>query len=245
MRCQVAERERVGTMHNLKKLGLGLAMTLAIVIPTLLLFALPAWALLVCIAMLFVWMSFTHIGRQTWSVARIGIATLPQRFGASAVVVVGIAGVVGVLVALLAMGAGFEATLKQTGANDRAIVMQAGTELELNSAVTPETVALVSQAPQVLRNTEGQPLASAEVVLTAMLRNKGGHDANIVIRGVGERAWDLWPHVRITSGRRFTPGLQELIVGKGIHTQFAGTQIGSTLTLNGQPLARRGNLRVR
>ena len=70
-----------------------------------------------------------------------------------------------------------------------------------------------------------------------MLQNKSGHDANVVIRGVGERAWDLWPHVRITMGRRFTPGLQELIIGKGIHTEFAGTQIGSTLTLNGQPWA--------
>jgi putative ABC transport system permease protein len=76
-----------------------------------LLFALPGGLLLGCIVLLVAWMTLTHIGQQTWSVARVGIATLPQRFGATAVVVVGIAGVVGVLVALLAMGAGFEATL--------------------------------------------------------------------------------------------------------------------------------------
>ena len=47
-------------------------------------------------------------------VAAVAIATLPQRLGASSVVIIGVAGVVGVLVALLAMGAGFEATLKRT-----------------------------------------------------------------------------------------------------------------------------------
>jgi len=222
-------------MLLLRQLAFGLAMALAIVISTLLLFALTAWALLACVALLVAWMALTHIGQQTWSVARVGIATLPQRFGASAVVVVGIAGVVGVLVALLAMGAGFEATLRQTGTDDSAIVMQAGAQSELNSAVTPEIVALVSQVPQVLKNAQGQSIVSPELVGTAMLRNNSGHDANVVIRGVGERAWDLWPNVRITTGRKFTSGLQELIVGKGIHTQFAGTQIGSTLMLSGQP----------
>ena len=224
-------------MLLLRQLAFGLAMALAIVISTLLLFALTAWALLACVALLVAWMALTHIGQQTWSVARVGIATLPQRFGASAVVVVGIAGVVGVLVALLAMGAGFEATLRQTGTDDSAIVMQAGAQSELNSAVTPEIVALVSQVPQVLKNAQGQSIVSPELVVTAMLRNNSGHDANVVIRGVGERAWDLRPHVKVTNGRKFTPGLQELIVGKGIHSQFAGTQIGSTLTLNGQPWA--------
>jgi len=72
------------------------------------------------------WMALTRVGQQTWSVTKVGVATIPQRLGASAVVVAGIAGVVGVLVAILAMGAGFERTLKQTGSDDTAIVLQAG-----------------------------------------------------------------------------------------------------------------------
>jgi len=224
-------------MHLLRKLAFGLVMAFGIAIPALLLFVLTEWLLLACIVLLVVWMALTPTGQQTWSVASVGIATLPQRFGASAVVVAGVAGVVGVLVALLAMGAGFEATLMQTGTDDSAIVLQAGAQSELNSAVTPEISALVSQAPQIRKNAQRQSMVSPELVITAMLRNKGGHDANVVIRGVGERAWDLRPEVKIATGRKFTPGLQELIVGKGIHTQFAGAQIGSTLTLNGQPWA--------
>jgi putative ABC transport system permease protein len=226
---------RLTTKYLLRKLAFGVAMALAIVIPVLLLFVLSEGWLLACIVLLVAWMALTNAGHQTWSVARLGIATLPQRMGASVVVVVGITGVVGVLVTLLAMGAGFETTLRQTGREDNVLVMQAGAQSELNSSVTPETVALVSQAPQVLKNPQGRSTVSAELVVTAMLRNKSGHDANVVIRGVGEQVWDLWPHVAVTTGRKFTPGLQELIVGKSIHTEFAGTQIGSTLMLNNQP----------
>lgn len=53
--------------------------------------------------------------RQMASITKVGIATIPQRLGSSTIVVVGIAGVVGVLVAILAMGTGFERTLKQLG----------------------------------------------------------------------------------------------------------------------------------
>jgi len=222
-------------MRTLKRLGYALAMGLAIVVSVTLLFALPGWLLLACMVLLAAWMALTHSGQQAWSIAQVGLATLPQRFGPATVVVVGIAGVVGVLVALLAMGAGFEATLKQTGMDDTAIVTQAGAESEITSAITQETIAVASEAPQVLRNTQGRPITSPELVVIAMLQNKSGHDANVVIRGVGDRTWELWPHVSITAGRKFTPGLQELTVGKGIHEQFAGTQIGSTLTLNGQP----------
>ena len=79
--------------------------------------------MLVLVALLVAWLTLTPAGRQTLSVARIGIATIPQRLGSSTVVVVGIAGVVGVLVALLAMGAGFEEVLKQTGSDDTVLVL--------------------------------------------------------------------------------------------------------------------------
>jgi hypothetical protein len=45
--------------------------------------------LLACIVLLAAWMALTHSGQQAWSVARVGIATLPQRPGAAVVVVVG------------------------------------------------------------------------------------------------------------------------------------------------------------
>ena len=60
------------------------------------------------------WLAATRSGRQALNVTWVGVSTIPERLGASAVIVVGIAGVVGVLVALLAMGEGFQATLAKT-----------------------------------------------------------------------------------------------------------------------------------
>ena len=173
--------------------------------------------------------------RETWSVTRIGIGTLPQRLGSSAVVVVGIAGVVGVLVALLAMGAGFEHVLKQTGSDDAVMILHAGAESEATSTLDLDTVAVISQAPQVLRDAEGRPVTSAEQLLVASLPTRNsGLDASIAMRGVGESVWSLTHPVKIVEGRRFTPGLRELIVGNGTRDEFLGLNVGSTVSFEGQ-----------
>lgn len=173
--------------------------------------------------------------RETWSVTRIGIGTLPQRLGSSAVVVIGIAGVVGVLVALLAMGAGFEHVLKQTGSDDAVMILHAGAESEATSTLDLDTVAVISQAPQVLRDAEGRPVVSAEQLLVASLPTRNsGLDASIAMRGVGEPVWSLTRPVKIVAGRRFTPGLRELIVGNGTRDEFLGLNVGSTVSFEGQ-----------
>jgi putative ABC transport system permease protein len=195
----------------------------------------PWWLLLAAVLLLALWMMLTRIGRQALSVTQVGLLTIPQRLGAASVVIVGIAGVVAVLVALLAMAGGFEATLKQSGTDDTAIVMRAGAQTEINSVLDHDSAALVAQAPQVLRDAQVQPIASPELVLVASLPKKSsGLDANVEIRGVGERAWSLRPNVKIIAGRKFGLGLRELIVGKGAREQFSGVDLGSTLKLNGQ-----------
>ncbi len=143
MRCQVADMG-----HIMKKLGFVLVMIVAVVIPVMLLTTLPWWLVLVALVLLAAWMAFTRTGQQSWSVTKVGIATIPQRLGSSSVVVVGIAGVVGVLVALLSMAAGFETTLRSTGTDDTVIVMRAGAQTEINSVVDHDTAVVVTQAAQ-------------------------------------------------------------------------------------------------
>jgi putative ABC transport system permease protein len=211
------------------------ASLLALGAPVALLILGPGWLVGALLALLALWLAVTRLGLQTWSVTQVGILTIPQRLGSSLVVVVGIAGVVGVLVAVLAMGAGFEATLKETGNLDTAIVLRAGAQTELNSVLDHDSATLIEQLPQVLRNAQGQPIASPELVVVASLPKKStGQDANVELRGVGERAWELRPALRITAGRKFQPGLRELVAGKGARGQFANLGIGSSINLNGQ-----------
>lgn len=167
----------------------------------------------------------------TW----MGLCTIPQRLGSTLVIVVGIAGVVGVLIALLAMGEGFQSVLAQAGRVDEAIVMRKGASAELNSGLGREDAVLITQGPGVLRNPEDKPIVSAEVVVVVNLPKKStGSDANVEIRGVGPLVWALRDHSRIVEGRAFEPGKRELTVGKGAHSEFAGLEIGATIHLGQQ-----------
>jgi putative ABC transport system permease protein len=212
-----------------------LVVWISLIVAMVLLAWVPGWSLPALALLLGGWLFGTRPGRQAWSATQVGIATIPQRLGSSSVVVVGIAGVVAVLVALLAMAAGFAATLRQSGTDDTAIVIRAGAQAELNSVLSHDTVSIVAQQPQVQRGSSGKPIASGELVVVASLpRRSTGLDSNVELRGVGEQAWELRPHLRVTAGRKFTPGLRELMVGKSARGQFAGVDLGSTLRLNGQ-----------
>jgi len=210
-------------------------MAVAVVVPVLVLTQSPWWVVLALLLLLALWMAFTRVGQQAWSVTRVGIATIPQRLGSSSVVVVGIAGVVGVLVALLSMAAGFQSTLRETGTDDTVIVIRAGSQTEINSVIDHDTAVVVSQAAQVLRDAAGRPIASPELVVVAALpKRSDGADGNVEIRGVGQHAWELRPNVRMIEGRKFQPGLRELITGKSAQRQFRNLSVGSSLKLNGQ-----------
>ncbi len=181
------------------------------------------------------WLLLTQGARQSLAIAWIGLATVPERLGATSVVVVGIAGVVGVLVALQAMAAGFEETLAAAGRDDTVLVLRAGANAELSSALDRPAATLIAQAPGIARDVRDVPIASAEIIVVASVPKRAtGTDANLEVRGVGPAVWALRPQVRILSGRRFTPGRRELIVGEGALRQFSGLEIGSRLNLNNQ-----------
>ena len=76
---------------------------------------------------------------------------------------VGIAGVVGVLVAMLAMGEGFKATLDKTGGEDTAIILRAGSQAETNSVIIRDQVPLIGTLPGIAKGADGKPLVSPEL----------------------------------------------------------------------------------
>lgn len=194
----------------------------------------PSWMLGLAAAFLG-WLLFTQGGRQALAITWVGLSTVPHRIGATSVVVVGIAGVVGVLVALQAMAAGFEATLTGAGSDDTALVLRAAANAELSSALDRPSATLITQAPGIARDADDRPIASIEVIVVASIpKRTTGTDANLEVRGVGPAAWLVRPQVRMIQGRGFKPGLHELIVGQGALRQFSGIQIGDSIDLNNQ-----------
>src|SRR5690554_2567176 len=195
---------------------------------------LPWWGALAFVVALAAWMLATRSGRQAASVTSVGISTLPQRLASSSVVVIGIAGVVAVLVALLAMAEGYRQTVSSAGNEDTAIVLRGGSAAEVMSVLDRESIVTVLQAPEIARDAGGRPLASAELVVAASLPIRGGaagEDGSVQVRGVGPEAWRVRPHMRIVEGRDFEPGRRELVVGKGARRQFTGLDPGREVRL--------------
>jgi len=196
------------------------------------------WQAALLLAVLFAaWMAATRAGRRAASVANVGISTLGQRLGSSAVIVVGIAGVVGVLVAMLAMAEGYAETLRKTGSLDTAIVLRGASAAEVASGLDRDSIVQIAQTPGIARDAKGEPLASPELVVAANLPLKdatGDDEGSVQLRGIGDEAWLVRPQVHIVDGRRFTPGLRELIVGRGAARQFAGLVPGHTIRLGSQ-----------
>ena len=222
-------------MQRLKGFLFGLLTVLALVIMLGAWIVAPWYVVLGLAVVIALWLSLTRSGRLAREAAKIGIASLPQRWGASLVIVIGIAGVVGVLVAMLAMGEGFKATLDQTGSTDSAIILRAGSQAETNSVITRDQVPLISALPGIAQGADGKPLASPELSQVVNLPTTAdGTDANVQFRGIGPEGWAIRPNVRIIEGRRFTPGLRELVVGKGALRQFRGLAVGRQLKLANQ-----------
>jgi len=198
---------------------------------------LPWPGAIVLAVLLTAWFVFTRRGRQAASVASVGISTLRQRLGSSAVIVVGIAGVVGVLVALLAMAEGYSQTLRATGSSDTVVVMRGASASEVMSVLDHDSVVQIAQTSGIARDAKGEPVASDELVVAANLPVKGGgpdEEGSVQLRGVGEQAWAVRPQVKIVEGQRFQPGLRELIVGRGAARQFAGMVTGQEIRLGTQ-----------
>ncbi len=224
-------------MNRFMKFLRGLGMTLVAVLGVAAWLALP-WMALLGLAVLFAaWLLLSRRGRQAGSVTQVGLSTLRQRIGASSVVVIGIAGVVAVLVAMLAMAEGYKDTLRKSGSEDTAIVMRGASASEVMSTLDHASVTVVQQAPGIARDAEGRPIATADMVVAANLPIKDGgpdEDGSVQLRGVGPQAWAVRPNVQIVEGRKFEAGRRELIAGAGAQRQFAGLEPGKTIRLGSQ-----------
>jgi putative ABC transport system permease protein len=167
---------------------------------------------------------------QLWAVSVMSLQTLPQRIGASSVIVIGIAGVVAVLISVLAMGVGFRHTLADSGRADRAIILRGGSDAELNSNLTRGDVDTIGNAPGIVKDAAGKAALSNELVTVVNVpKIDTGTDANITLRGVGLMLAQVRPELAIVEGRMFRPAVRELIAGVGAAKQFRGLTPGNVL----------------
>ncbi len=168
---------------------------------------------------------------QILSVSLFNLRTIPERKGSAAAAAIGIAGVVAVLVGVLAIAEGFRKTMTVSSAPDVAIVMRSGADSEMTSGFSRDEVRVLKDAPGVARNAQG-PLASAELfVIIDLPKRSTGTSANVPLRGLEVQAFDVRGNVQMTQGRRFESGKNEIIVGAGAAREFAGLNLGQEIRI--------------
>jgi putative ABC transport system permease protein len=161
------------------------------------------------------------------------LRSVRARWTSAVVAVLGIAGTVGVFIAMLSLARGFKATLVSSGSAGNALVLRAGATAEMSGAVSLDEVKVIQDAPGVARGPEG-PLISPEVVVIAPFPLRAtGTDGNAQIRGVSPMALKVRDNVKIVQGRFFQPGLAELVVGRNIASSYSGLSLGDSVKFGG------------
>jgi putative ABC transport system permease protein len=159
------------------------------------------------------------------------LRSVKARWTSAIVAVIGIAGTVGVFVAMLSLARGFRTTLVSSGSPDNAIVMRAGATSEMTGAVTIDTVKILQDEPGIARGADG-PLLTPEVVLVAPIPLiSTGTDANVQVRGVSKNVLEIRRNIKMVEGRMFKPGLAEIVVGKNANVSYSGLTVGNTIGL--------------
>ncbi len=162
------------------------------------------------------------------------LRSMKVRWLTAVAAVLGIAGTVGVFVAMLALAHGFRATLVNSGSPENVLIRRAGSSAELDGSVALDQVQAIENEPGVAHDN-GKPLVSPEAVLIAGFNLKAtGTNANVQIRGVSPIVLKVRPNVKIVEGRFFEPGLAELVIGKNVTSTYEGLELGKTIPFGGQ-----------
>jgi len=168
---------------------------------------------------------------------RYNIRNLRQRWKVTLLAIFGIALVVAAVVVISSMAAGFQATLRSTGSDQNAIVTQRGSLSELTSWISIGNAQTIMTDPRIVRDSNGTPLASCEIVVIASLLKKSDNLAtNVTLRGVSPLAFKVRNGIKLVQGRMFEPGLFEIIVGKNIADRVKGLDIGDTIKVQRKEL---------
>jgi ABC-type lipoprotein release transport system permease subunit len=142
----------------------------------------------------------------------------------------GMALVVFVFAAALMLTEGLRQTLVATGAYDNAVVLRAGSETEVQSAIDRTQAGIIGAQPEIAMGGEGKLVASEAIVLINLPKRATGNPANVMVRGVQSPAsMELRREVKLTQGRWFKPGSNELVAGAQIAQRFQGAGLGETL----------------
>jgi putative ABC transport system permease protein len=141
----------------------------------------------------------------------------------------GVAMTVAVLLAVLGLVSGLRSAFAASGDPTHVLIMRKGGNAELTSLLTQQQFQIVKSFPGIAVASDGQPMASLEVVSIINLPNaESPLGSNLTLRGLSMRGVEM-RHLKLLSGRWFHPGEREVTVGKNIAKRYPRAQLGREL----------------
>jgi ABC-type lipoprotein release transport system permease subunit len=142
----------------------------------------------------------------------------------------GIGLTVAILIGALALAAGFRASLVSTGSPDNVLVLRKGADSEISSGLSRQQSEIIRSHPSIATGPDGKPAVSSELVVVVNKPRLGQTgSSNLTVRGVDADAMAVRGKVSILAGRMFTPGTDEIIVGRRVAARFANCRIGDRI----------------
>jgi putative ABC transport system permease protein len=171
--------------------------------------------------------------KQILAVTALNLRSLPERVAPSLVIVIGMAGVVAVLIAVLSVSRGLANTLANTGDAGRAVLLHADAISEAASSMTRDDVLSILDKPGIAHGADGKPIYSAELLTNVNLPRKGSRTlSSLTLRGVTTSQQSaLRPEIHLVEGRMMRPGLHEVISGRAAQARFGTLQVGQRVKL--------------
>lgn len=141
----------------------------------------------------------------------------------------GIALVVAVFVVVMAMVAGLAHAIQHSGSDDNLIVLNRASATETASSIHLDQFDALKFLPGIRLDSAGNPLVSPELAEQILMPSPSGILDNLAVRGLLPVGFKVHDQIRLVSGRTFTPGLSEVIIGKALVGRYPGCRLGESL----------------
>ncbi|MEW6734044.1 MAG: ABC transporter permease [Acidobacteriota bacterium] len=158
------------------------------------------------------------------------IRNLVERKTTTLMTAMGIALTVAVLMAVLALMAGLNEAFKASGNPNNILVLRKGANSELSSIVSRQQYQEIKFKPGIAKLTNGEPAVSLELVQVVNLPSVDAPEGmNVTIRGLTPAGFEIRQDIKLITGRMFTQGRREVVVGKAITNRYPGLRIGGRI----------------
>ncbi len=161
---------------------------------------------------------------------RYNVHSLFYRKTATILTILAVALTVAVLVILMAVQQGFRRAVAGSGRTDNVLVIRDGATSEGESSLTREDVSRIKAMSGIAVDKDGTLLVAGEMYAGISLPKVGSGPTNVALRGVGPESFRI-RNVRVSEGRKFTPGTREIVVGRALQGRIQGCRPGGVVSL--------------